>query len=113
MKRFAGILIVVVTMVVARVLAMGVPVSAQAAQRTADIPAVAADQGGSDVGVQAQGSVSAAASPGTAVSVHKPDGMILSTGNLYFTSHDVFGANVFRMGQTSTPGQEITLYHEP
>jgi len=47
------------------------------------------------------------------VSFHKPDGMILSTGNIYFTSHDAFGAHVFRTGQTSIPGQEIELYHEP
>jgi hypothetical protein len=38
--------------------------------------------------------------------------MILSTGNIYFTSHDAAGAHVFRTGQTSTPGQEIELYKE-
>jgi len=113
MKRFVGIVMVVLTMIVTRVLAVGTPASPQAAPAAADIPAVAADQGGFDAGVAVQENISAAASPGTAVSFHKPDGMILSTGNLYFTSHDVYGASVFRMGQTSTPGQEITLYHEP
>jgi O-glycosyl hydrolase len=51
-------------------------------------------------------------SPSANVSVHQPDGMILSTGNIYFTSHDPTGAHVFRTGQTSTPGQEIELYRE-
>lgn len=49
----------------------------------------------------------------TAVSHMKPGGMILSTGNLYFTSHDERGAHVVRMAQTSGPGQEIELYREP
>lgn len=40
------------------------------------------------------------------------DGMVLSTGNIYFTSHDATGAHVFRTGQTSRPGQEIELYRE-
>ena len=47
------------------------------------------------------------------VSFHAPDGMILSTGNIYFTSHDSAGAHVFRTSQTSIAGQEIELYHEP
>jgi hypothetical protein len=47
------------------------------------------------------------------VSNRKPDGLILSTGNLYFTSHDASGAQVFRAAQSSSPGQEIVLYHEP
>src|SRR5215470_9692853 len=47
------------------------------------------------------------------VSFHPPDGMILSTGNIYFTSHDSSGAHVFRTAQTSVPGQEIEIYHEP
>lgn len=47
------------------------------------------------------------------VSFHAPDGMILSTGNIYFTSHDAAGAHVFRTGQTSLPGQEIEIYREP
>jgi hypothetical protein len=46
------------------------------------------------------------------VSNRKPDGLILSTGNLYFTSHDASGAHVFRMAQSSSPGQEILLYSE-
>jgi hypothetical protein len=58
------------------------------------------------------GLISASVIPGSYVSYHRPDGMILSTGNLYFTSHDVFGAHVFRTAQTSIPGQEIELYHE-
>jgi len=41
------------------------------------------------------------------------DGMALSTGNIYFTTHDNSGAHVFRTGQTSSPGQEIKLYSEP
>ena len=46
------------------------------------------------------------------VSSRKPDGMILSTGNLYFTSHDAATATVWRTAQTSSPGQEILLYSE-
>jgi hypothetical protein len=46
------------------------------------------------------------------VSFRKPDGMILSEGNLYFTSHDDAGAAVWRTAQTSTPGQERVLYWE-
>lgn len=46
------------------------------------------------------------------VSFHKPDGLILSTGNLYFTSHDDAGAAVWRTSQTSSPGQERILYWE-
>jgi hypothetical protein len=52
------------------------------------------------------------ATPTANVSVHQPDGMILSTGNIYFTSHDAAGAHVFRTAQSSTPGQEIELYKE-
>jgi hypothetical protein len=47
------------------------------------------------------------------VSFRKPDGLILSTGNLYFTSHDAAGATVWRTSQTSVPGQETVLYWEP
>jgi hypothetical protein len=47
------------------------------------------------------------------VSLRKPDGLILSTGNLYFTSHDAAGATVWRTSQTSVPGQESVLYWEP
>lgn len=46
------------------------------------------------------------------VSYHKPDGLILSTGNLYFTSHDGSSAMVWRAAQSSSPGQEILLYRE-
>jgi hypothetical protein len=49
----------------------------------------------------------------TVVSLRRPGGMILSTGNLYFTSHDELGAHVFRTAQTSSPGQEAELYREP
>jgi hypothetical protein len=51
--------------------------------------------------------------PAQIVSSHKPDGMIISTGNIYFTSHDAAGAHVYRTGQTSNPGQEIEIYREP
>ncbi len=47
------------------------------------------------------------------ISLRKPDGLILSTGNVYFTSHDAAGATVWRTSQTSIPGQEIVLYWEP
>lgn len=47
------------------------------------------------------------------VSYRKPDGLILSTGNLYFTSHDAAGATVWRTAQSSIPGQERVLYWEP
>lgn len=49
----------------------------------------------------------------TLVSSRKPDGLILSTGNLYFTSHDAAGATVWRTSQSSVPGQESVLYWEP
>jgi len=42
-----------------------------------------------------------------------PDGLILSTGNLYFTYHDPATASVWRAAQTAVPGQEILLYSEP
>jgi hypothetical protein len=48
----------------------------------------------------------------TLVSARKPDGMILSEGNLYFTSHDASTATVWRTAQTSNPGQERALYSE-
>ncbi len=41
------------------------------------------------------------------------DGMVLSTGNIYFTAHDNAGASVFRTAQTATPGQEAELCREP
>lgn len=46
------------------------------------------------------------------ISSRKPDGLILSTGNLYFTTHDAAGATVWRTSQTSIPGQETVLYWE-
>jgi hypothetical protein len=46
------------------------------------------------------------------LSSRKPDGLILSTGNVYFTSHDAAGAAVWRMAQTEVPGQERVLYWE-
>lgn len=47
------------------------------------------------------------------ISFRKPDGLILSTGNIFFTSHDAAGATVWRTSQTSVPGQETVLYWEP
>lgn len=47
------------------------------------------------------------------VSYRRPDGLILSTGNLYFTYHDDATASVWRAAQTAVPGQEILLYSEP
>jgi hypothetical protein len=46
------------------------------------------------------------------VSFRKPDGLILSTGNLYFTSRDTNFGTVWRMAQDAVPGQEILLYAE-
>jgi hypothetical protein len=40
------------------------------------------------------------------------DGTVLSTANIYFTSHDSAGAHVFRTAQTATPGQESELCRE-
>jgi hypothetical protein len=47
------------------------------------------------------------------VSYRQPDGLILSTGNLYFTYHDAATASVWRAAQSALPGQEILLYSEP
>jgi len=47
------------------------------------------------------------------VSYRNPDGLILSTGNLYFTYHDAATASVWRAAQSAVPGQEILLYSEP
>lgn len=47
------------------------------------------------------------------VSYRNPDGLILSTGNLYFTYHDTATASVWRAAQSAVPGQEILLYSEP
>lgn len=49
---------------------------------------------------------------GRTISSRKPDGLAVSTGNLYFTSHDAAGAAVWRTSQTSVPGQESILYWE-
>lgn len=46
------------------------------------------------------------------VSYRKPDGLILSTGNLYFTSHDAATASIWRTAQSASPGQEILLYSQ-
>jgi hypothetical protein len=50
---------------------------------------------------------------GSLVCYRRPDGLILSTGNLYFTYHDGATASVWRAAQTASPGQEILLYSEP
>src|SRR5262245_48198639 len=50
---------------------------------------------------------------GTLVSYRKPDGFILSTGNLYFTYHDPATASVWRAAQPAFAGPEILLYSEP
>jgi hypothetical protein len=55
---------------------------------------------------------SAHAASTSLVSHRKPDGLILSEGNLYFTSHDGAGAAVWRTAQGSVPGQEGVLYWE-
>jgi hypothetical protein len=47
------------------------------------------------------------------VCYRKPNGLILSTGNLYFTYHDAATASVWRAAQSAVPGQEILLYSEP
>lgn len=57
--------------------------------------------------------VPAPAASSVPISLRKPDGMILSTGNLYFTSHDATRATVWRTSQTSSPGQETALFSEP
>jgi hypothetical protein len=49
---------------------------------------------------------------GQLVSSRPPDGLAVSTGNLYFTSHDAAGATVWRTSQTSVPGQESVLFWE-
>src|SRR6266481_2317707 len=53
------------------------------------------------------------ASTSELVSYRNPDGLILSTGNLYFTYHDAATASVWRAAQSALPGQEILLYSEP
>jgi len=49
---------------------------------------------------------------GQLVASRPPDGLAVSTGNLYFTSHDAAGATVWRTSQTSVPGQESVLFWE-
>jgi len=49
---------------------------------------------------------------GQLVASRKPDGLAVSTGNVYFTSHDAAGATVWRTSQNSTPGQESVLFWE-
>lgn len=39
------------------------------------------------------------------------DGMVLSTGNLYFTTHDITGATVYRAAQSASPGEASKLAH--
>jgi O-glycosyl hydrolase len=78
---------------------------------THDLAPLAAVSLANTVTIPAQSIVSYV-SPAANISVRRPDGMILSTGNIYFTSHDAAGAHVFRTAQTSTPGQEIELYKE-
>jgi hypothetical protein len=46
------------------------------------------------------------------ISFRATDGLAVSTGNLYFTSHDAAGAAVWRTSQGSVPGQETILYWE-
>ena len=46
------------------------------------------------------------------IASRKPDGLAVSTGNVYFTSHDAAGATVWRTSQTSKPGQESVLFWE-
>jgi hypothetical protein len=59
---------------------------------------------------------SAAALTSGLVSLRQPDGLILSTGNIYFTSHEHIGgrtdASVWRTAQSAVPGQEGLLYKE-
>ena len=62
-----------------------------------------------EVGGALEGQTTAALTTGL-VSFRKPDGLILSTGNLYFTSHDANFGTVWRMAQSAVPGQEILLY---
>jgi hypothetical protein len=61
----------------------------------------------------APSAVSSASLASGPVSYRQPDGMILSTANLYFTYHDASTASVWRTAQSSSPGQEALLYSEP
>lgn len=64
------------------------------------------------VAAKSTSTVAIAARTAASVSNRPVDGMVLSTGNVYFTSHDASGAQVFRTGQTSSPGQERRIYCE-
>jgi hypothetical protein len=46
------------------------------------------------------------------ISSRQPDGLAVSTGNVYFTSHDAAGATLWRTSQNSNPGKESVLYWE-
>jgi hypothetical protein len=69
----------------------------------------------SDAGTEGAGTSTAALTSGL-VSLRQPDGLILSTGNIYFTSHEHVGgstnASVWRTAQSAVPGQEGQLYME-
>src|SRR5256886_4893464 len=67
----------------------------------------------SAVSNKSEGWVVSAAPANTLVSFHKPDGLILSEGNIYFTSHDASLATVWRTAQGSSPGHESVIYCEP
>src|SRR5437879_3662532 len=60
-----------------------------------------------------EGRIVCAAPANNLVSFHKPDGLILSEGNIYFTSHDAALATVWRTAQGSSPGHESVIYCEP
>src|SRR2546423_414310 len=68
--------------------------------------------GGGNHSFSTSSEVLPAAGQDSFVSFRKPDGLILSEANLYFTSHDAAGATVWRTSQTSIPGQETVLYWE-
>lgn len=46
------------------------------------------------------------------VASRQADGIVMSTGNIYFTAHDAGGAAVWRTAQSSSPGAEGVLYYE-
>lgn len=77
---------------------------------------LAVNQARANPSVLHENEVLAASGPAPAsglVSMRKPDGLILSEGNIYFTSHDASLATVWRTAQGSSPGQESVLYCEP
>jgi len=121
MKRIASVVVGALVVTVVRTQAVQSSAScvpgetlAQQLQHRGECGA-SAGQAAAAVAASEQSAVQSATPSGTYVSVsfHKPDGIAFSTGNVYFTSHDVYGAHVFRTGQTSSPGQEATLYSEP